>query len=208
MSNRRKPKPTDATRHPSRQQRLARMARDDRRKRRRRALLTWGTAAVIIVALAAIVTVAVVRTQANRPGLEAVQNYDVAQGHVTTPVQYAQTPPVGGKHAPVWLNCGIYDEPVPDENAVHSLEHGAVWITYRPDLPADQVEQLRTIVPDTYAILSPYPDLPAPVVASAWGHQLTLSGPDEALLTEFIRTYRQGPQTPEPGAACVGGIDR
>ena len=62
--------------------------------------------------------------------------------HVPGPVTYAVTPPVGGPHNAIWMNAGVYTKPVPSERAVHNLEHGAVWITYRPNLPADQVAQL------------------------------------------------------------------
>ncbi len=61
----------------------------------------------------------------------------LSQYHTTEPVFYGQIAPVGGDHGPVLQNCGFYEEPVRNENAVHSLEHGAVWITYRPDLPVD-----------------------------------------------------------------------
>ena len=88
--------------------------------------------------------------------------------HVKGSVDHRQSPPVGGDHASIWQNCGFYPEPVRDETAVHSIEHGAVWITYRPGLPAEQVDKLRELVNDkTYVLVSPYPDLPAPVVASA-----------------------------------------
>jgi hypothetical protein len=58
-----------------------------------------------------------------------VMTYDVGQGgkHTAGEVDYAQNPPVGGAHNPVWQNCGFYDKPIRDESAVHSLEHGAVW---------------------------------------------------------------------------------
>lgn len=62
-----------------------------------------------------------------------------------------------------------YPTSVPNENAVHSMEHGAVWVTDRPDLPADQVATLKAAIPSTYAVSSPFPALKAPVVASAWG---------------------------------------
>ena len=100
-----------------------------------------------------------------------------------------------------------YDAPVPNENAVHSMEHGAVWVTYRPDLPSDQVSSLQELLNGPYDILSPYPGLAAPVVASAWGKQLTLDVADDARLPAFLKTYRQGSQAPEPGAACTGGTD-
>jgi uncharacterized protein DUF3105 len=131
---------------------------------------------------------------------------DLARDHVDGPVTYPQVPPVGGPHNPVWLNCGIYDKPVPNENAVHSMEHGAVWITYQPDLPPTDVAQLRSLVRGhAYVILSPYPGLPARVVASAWSTQLQATGADDPRLPQFIKMYEQGPQTPEPAAPCSGG---
>ena len=136
-----------------------------------------------------------------------MKEYTVTRDHTTQPVTYEQTPPVGGDHNPTWLNCGVYTAPVPNELAVHALEHGAVWVTYRSDLPAGEVERLVDVVPDTYMVVSPFEDLPAPVVASAWGAQLQLTGVDDPRLEEFITKYRQGAQTPEPGASCTGGSD-
>ncbi len=138
-----------------------------------------------------------------------VQSFDVgpANQHTQADVDYEQNPPVGGEHNPVWQNCGYYSEPISDENAVHSLEHGAVWITYSPDLPQDEVELLRdTAESQTFVLVSPREGLPSPVVASAWGKQLALESAEDPALEQFIGAYRQGPDTPEPGAACTGGI--
>ena len=55
----------------------------------------------------------------------------LTRNHTTKPVQYPQNPPVGGDHSAQYLTCGVYTSPVPNENGVHDLEHGAVWITYR-----------------------------------------------------------------------------
>lgn len=137
-----------------------------------------------------------------------VQTYDVgpANQHTEGDVDYDQTPPAGGEHNPVWQNSGFYEAPVRDENAVHTLEHGAVWITYSPDLPQDQKDQIRQLVEgQTCMLASPHPNLEAPVVASAWGKQLPLESADSPDLEQFVRAYRQGPQTQEPGAACTGG---
>ncbi len=122
--------------------------------------------------------------------------------------EYAQTglPPVGGIHSGVWQNCGIYDEPVDTKNAVHSMEHGAVWVAYQPDLPAGDVESLQDAVSvHRYALLSPYPDLKSPVVLTAWGIQLELDSADDGRVATFLDRYVQGPQTPEPGATCSDG---
>jgi len=137
-----------------------------------------------------------------------VQTYDVgpAGEHTQGDVDYDQTPPTGGEHNDIWQNSGFYEEPVRDENAVHTLEHGAVWITYAPDLPQDQKDQIRQLVEgQTCMLASPHPDLRAPVVASAWGKQLTLESADSPDLEQFVRAFRQGPQTQEPGATCTGG---
>jgi hypothetical protein len=132
---------------------------------------------------------------------------NLARTHVNGTVSYPQTPPVGGPHASAWLNCGVYSSPVPNENAVHSLEHGAVWITYLPTLPSRQVAQLRQLMHShSYVILSPYPELPSPVVISAWGLQLRVQSAGDPRLAQFIAKYEQGPQSPEPGAECSGGV--
>ena len=135
-----------------------------------------------------------------------------AATHVTTAVdyeaEYDMNPPAGGNHNAAWLNCGVYDQPQANENAVHALEHGAVWVTYDPDaLSEAEVEKLRDEVPSTYSILSPYPDLPAPVVISAWSAQVQLDGVDDPRLTSFVQKYWKSASAPEPGASCTGAID-
>lgn len=142
-------------------------------------------------------------------GLESFKVEEALGGqerHTQDCVDYRPTPPVGGPHAPRWRNCGFYGEPVPTEQVVHSLEHGAVWITFRPDLPADQQDGLEAITDaHDYVLVSAFPDLPAPVVASAWGLQVKLDGAADPRLERFVAAYEEGPQSPEPGAPCSGG---
>ncbi|MFC7643695.1 DUF3105 domain-containing protein [Streptosporangium lutulentum] len=124
---------------------------------------------------------------------------------------HLQGGPAGrGPHAPPpdWQNCGIYDQPVANEKAVHSLEHGTVWITYRPDLPQAQVEQLRELVrkQQDYVLLSPYQGIPSPIVISSWSKQLTgITDAGDPRLARFISKFKNGPDAPEVGAACTGG---
>ena len=142
---------------------------------------------------------------------DGVEEFDVAAGegnHTPNPVNYEQNPPVGGAHNNVWQNAAFYDQPIRNENAVHTLEHGAVWITYSPDLPQEDKDRIRELTEGRDCVMaSPYPDLPAgnPIMASAWGKQLAFEGADDPALEEFIQYYRRGPQTPEPNAACTGG---
>ena len=137
-----------------------------------------------------------------------VQTFEVAGAqHVTTQVEYEQIPPVGGNHNAAWQTCGYYSEPIGSEFALHSMEHGAVWITYRADLPDDEVDTLRDRASRSYVLVSPWAgELPAPVVASAWGKQLRLESASDPALAQFVDYFAAGPQTVEPGATCNGGV--
>jgi len=136
-----------------------------------------------------------------------VKTYAVkSNAHVKGPVSYPQSPPVGGPHDPLWQNCGFYDAPLRNENAVHALEHGAVWITYRPGLPDDQLRSLRSLAErESRVLISPYPNLSSPVVLSAWGRQLKIGSVRDARLDRFLRAYINNRNIPEPGGPCTKG---
>lgn len=137
--------------------------------------------------------------------LTLVETWEIAdRSHTTDDLTYPQDPPAGGPHAPVWVACGVYDEPVREENAVHDLEHGTVWITHDPDLSPGDVEELAAQLPDN-GIMSPREDLPAPVVVTVWGVQLRLDGADDERLGLFLEEYGDGHTAPEFGVSCEGG---
>ena len=133
----------------------------------------------------------------------------LSRTHVTAKVSYPMHPPVGGNHNPVWLNCNgdVYTEPVQDENAVHALEHGAVWVTYTAKAQKADVDALAAKVKKTpYSLMSPYANQDAPLILSAWGHQVTVKSAADPEVDKFFAAYVQGQQTPEPGASCTGGV--
>lgn len=135
----------------------------------------------------------------------AVADGDLKRDHVAGPVKYPQTPPNSGAHNATPQQCDVYTEPIAPEHAVHSLEHGAVWITYNDDVPADQVEKLAAKVEgDPYGLMSPVPEQKSPINLSAWGRRLSVDNADDSRIDDFIEGYRSGPQTPERGAACIG----
>jgi hypothetical protein len=136
-----------------------------------------------------------------------------SRNHEDGEIEYEHDAPPGGAHSDAWQNCGIYDEPLAEEPVVHSLEHGAVWVAYQPDFPAQQVEMLRNIVRaelqagiEPLVLLSPQPGLEAPIVATAWRVQLQLDDAADVRLPLFLQKYQTGPYTPEPGAPCSNGI--
>lgn len=177
-----------------------------RKQQRARTLKTIGVGG----ALVGLVLLFIFITLNNQPdtnieGLQAYPNQE--RGHTTEPVAYPQSPPVGGAHHPAWQNCGVYAQPLANQNGVHSLEHGAVWITYQPDLPAAELAKLQALTRQSnFRLLSPYPDLSSPIVLSAWGYQLQVEQADDPRLAAFIENFEQSPQAPEPGAPCTGGL--
>lgn len=131
-----------------------------------------------------------------------------SQNHKAGPLTYTTTPSSGGEHNSTWITCTgtVYAEEVSDENATHSMEHGAVWVTYRPDLPADQVAELKELVEgQDYRLLSPYEGLTSAVSIQAWGRQLTVDKASDPRLGKFADEFTNGPQTPEKGATCSSG---
>jgi len=214
-------RPTDRTgkltvkqqRAADRDAKLAAFRQAQARQKRNRliAIVTGSVAAVAVIGLLIgfVVTSATPKPDPSSIAIDGLQTYPgLTANHVTTSVDYPQNPPVGGDHAAVWLNCGVYTQPVPDENAVHALEHGAVWLSYDPtQLDEAGVEALRSKLPDSYIVVSPVDGLDSPIVASAWGAQVALDDPDDERLGLFLDRFWRSNDAPEPGAACTGGLD-
>ena len=131
----------------------------------------------------------------------------LSRDHKEGTISYPMIPPAGGVHHTRWQNCmgNIYDEQIDNGNAVHSLEHGAVWITYKPGISSSDKTQLaERIRGKDYTMLSPYPGQSTLISLQAWGYQLQLTRVDLRVIDAFIAKYRLTASI-EPGAACSGG---
>ncbi|GAB2886752.1 DUF3105 domain-containing protein [Streptomyces mayteni] len=142
--------------------------------------------------------------------IEGVQTWEeLSRNHVEGQVDYDMNPPAGGDHAQAWMNCDadVYEAEIANENAVHSLEHGAVWVTYNDAAAEEDIATLGDRVSSTtYTLMSPKADQESPIVLTAWGNQLAVDTADDPRVETFLNTFVQGAQTPEPGAACTGGL--
>lgn len=147
----------------------------------------------------------------NTSGIEGVQTFP-DESHYHNHIDFlveptGDLPPHSGPHLSAWQNCGIYDQPVAVGNALHSLEHGAVWLTYSSDLSENEVAALRDLVRgNEFVLMSPYPRQNKPVVLSAWTVQLAIDSLPDDRIAAFIDHYANGPQNPEPGAPCSGAF--
>ncbi len=178
------------------------------KQQRDRMLLKWGGIALAALLLFVIgygvYTWASNRDENRQP--EGVTAYNYTGGeHTADAVTYTESPPVGGPHSDQWQTCQFYDGMIANENVVHSLEHGAVWVTYLPDISDEDKERLQSWADDRpYLMVSEYDDQASPFVFTAWNNQLPLDSLDDIKATQFMNYYIQGPQTPERGASCTG----
>ncbi|MFF8545243.1 DUF3105 domain-containing protein [Streptomyces albidoflavus] len=207
-----------------RRARIQRMRASEQARERRNRLLFIGVSTLVVVGLTGgggylylqkadekEQTAAAEKEQAEKPVKDekSWKAEELGRDHVSTPVSYPMTPPVGGDHNQVWMNCDgdVYEKPIPDVNAVHSLEHGAVWVTHNGDADPADVDKLTERVKSTpYSLMSPVEKQEGALMLSAWGKQVTVDSADDPRVAQFFTKYVQGPQTPEPGAACTGGL--
>jgi len=175
----------------------------------------WGLiiTTVLIVALAVGVIFYAVnsghkKSTANDPNkISGIVHKTFSSGnHENGVIKYDDSPPFGGPHAPVWADCTgtVYPDQIASENAVHDLEHGAVWITYKPGLPADQLDVLTKLVSgQQYMLMTPYDGLKSNVSLQAWGYQLFVDSATDKRVKQFIKDLRLSQKnTPELGASC------
>jgi hypothetical protein len=211
----------------ARKARIEEMRRAERARERRNRILMI-TASVVAVAGLVAGTVVLVRSESDGggsttadakasgqfvTGADGVKTWKGTLGrtHVTKTVKYPTEPPVGGNHHAAWMNCNgdVYTKPINDMNAVHSLEHGAVWVTYNSKAPKAEVDALAAKVKKTpYTLMSPVDGQADPIMLTAWGSQRTVTGASDPNVDTFFAKFVQGQQTPEPGAACTGGLSQ
>ncbi|MFB7785037.1 DUF3105 domain-containing protein [Streptomyces vinaceus] len=204
----------------SRQARIAEMRRAEQSRDRRNKALAITASVAVVAALVGFGAWVMIDKKEQKDAAAAAakapvngeQTWDaktLGRNHVETPVKYPMNPPVGGDHNPRWMNCNgdVYKNAIPEVNAVHSLEHGAVWVTYNEKAAKGDVDALAGKVAKTpYTLMSPDKEQAGAIMLSAWGKQLTVDKADDPRVAQFFTKYVQGPQTPEPGAACTNGL--
>lgn len=104
------------------------------------------------------------------------------------PDAYATDPPTSGPHTPGPPRSGALDEPLTRPEQVGHLESGGILLQH-DGLADEQMAELAAIAGDEVAV-APNPDLPAPVVATAWLRTMRCSTPDVAALEAFVEAHR------------------
>ena len=168
--------------------------KQEQNKRRTRGLLRW-IMVLVVLALLALLFYKYIKKEAIRNPIPG--DYFSAQSRDHIPLNqdhpgYNSNPPTGGWHHAQPAQTGIYDKEFPDETLVHNLEHSHIWIAYKPDLSAEQIEKLVDIAKDygSKIIMTPRSANDSPIALVAWEHLLKMDAVDELAAREFIEAYR------------------
>jgi hypothetical protein len=177
--------------------------REQLRAERRRRTLMWN--AILLGGTAVMILAVVAYFVANRrpgplPGETRIPDEGVGHVAVGTPLTFLHYPPSSGTHYPETAQWGVYTEPIPEGFFVHNLEHGGVVFLYDcPEACPELVQQFQTLYDQappapTFStkkiLVTPYErELPTPIVALAWNHQLNMEAFDEALMLQWYRRF-------------------
>lgn len=170
----------------------------EQRKNTRQRLLKWTLALLVLALVSYVFFLLISRTETSRPG-ESIAIQGQAHISVGSPTpEYNSNPPTSGSHYAQATNWGVYQNELKDENAVHSLEHGGIWISYQPDIDKETKEKLEAIgkrYPGS-VVVSPRGANDAPIALASWGRLEKLTSFDENLIVEFIKRNKN--KSPEP----------
>ena len=176
-----------------------------KRERRARALRTTG----FVAALALLVWLVFLReTSPDEISGNRILTYSTSNGgdrSHTAPYTYDEentgtSPPVSGSHNPVPAECGLHTEKIPDENFVHSLEHGAVGVLFDPQAVNPQdIRAIEDIVSsyDDDTLSAPYPGMEDPIVVASWSRKMPLDELEGDAIREYIDEFRDTEPAPE-----------
>jgi hypothetical protein len=121
--------------------------------------------------------------------------------------EYNSIPATSGLHNNQTAIWNLYDEPVPQINYVHNLEHGGVVVQYGSEVPDTAITQVGDwyqeetngliVAPLASELEEEEPDLADKLVLTSWTHMLTCTTFDEGAFDDFVDDFR-GPQGDAP----------
>lgn len=169
--------------------------KQETRKKIIRRVLIGATAIAIIGGITWLVTLPP-RSEAPRPG----ESFQIqGQTHIAvgaTHAAYSSNPPSSGPHYAQPATWGVHDTELPDEQVIHNLEHGGIWISYK-GIDASSTAALEKITnSQSKIIMEPRANNDAPIILVSWGKVQKFEAYDEQGINTFIEANKN--QSPEP----------
>ncbi|MBI4122797.1 MAG: DUF3105 domain-containing protein [Parcubacteria group bacterium] len=158
------------------EQKKLRREEKEKQRMRGRAKRRWGTWLMLLLGTAVIATgiFFLINNKGKRDNVPDLSRAMPDEGSIHVPegtdVTYQSNPPTSGNHWPIPLFPKLYDVEKPDEAIIHSLEHGRVWISYKPSIPEETKQGLTKLLRGrSGVILTPRLANDTDIAMAAWG---------------------------------------
>lgn len=173
---------------------------DEALRRRSRKKIMWATIAMVI--LVALIGGSIWYSRGSSQHLPGVAYPDQGREHIKSGQEhltYNSNPPTSGPHFELPAKWGIYKEELPDETLIHNLEHGGIWISYKPGIGEDLRKKLEHFYDRWGAkiIVTPRAKNDTDVALAAWMRLDAFSAGDysDERVEQFIKAFRnKGPE--------------
>jgi Protein of unknown function (DUF3105) len=208
-----------------------RRIREARRRQRMRKLARWGIAGAVVLGVGGFIlwqtqqgqeVEAEAQEAGNRLSCSPIQTkQDEVDAAAALDQQTLHSPPfsqgrngvpvTAGRHSsPLPPDPAVYEQPIPEENAIHNLEHGYVVIYYAAGGENQLGDELRSRLEEVAegeekVLVAPYPELADSFDLVAWGKLQSCDPPEDAdpddaatVADFFISQFRSGGLAPEP----------
>jgi hypothetical protein len=168
------------------------------KQRKIKRIITWSISiALIFLGMYGIVILSR-QGQKARPGeifaIQGQQHIDIGASHIA----YNSNPPTSGPHYVQPANWGVYQTELPDEQLIHNLEHGGIWISYTGIASTTQIDLEKLAKSYTKIIVEPRTKDDAPIILASWGRLEKFQTYDEQAIVAFIKANTN--KSPEPMA--------
>lgn len=159
--------------------------------------------AVIATIISTIIVVGAVVYYASQPPKNDLvgQSYEdqgathIAQNELHP--DYNSNPPSSGWHYTEPAAWGFYDRELSDEQVVHNLEHGGVWLAYQANIDQSTQETIKLLVArfSSKVIATQRSKNDTPIALVSWGRVLKMETFDKDAALDFIRRNKNhGPE--------------
>lgn len=174
------------------------MQKMQQQKASRQKMMKWTIGLLVIAFLGYGLYWLISKTTTPRPGesiaIQGREHISVGSSHE----EYNSNPPTSGSHYAQPTDWGVYQDELKDENVIHSLEHGGIWISYQPSIDEETKEKLEAIGKkySGSVVVSPRTANDSPIALASWGRLEKLMTFDETRIVEFIKRNKN--KSPEP----------
>ena len=172
--------------------------RQNEQNQKLKRILKWAIVVVSVIVVGYGLVFLARQGQQSRPGeafaIQGQEHIAVGANHL----EYSSNPPTSGPHYAQPVNWGVYQIELPDEQIIHNLEHGGIWISYKPDIDPTIKVKLESIG-NNYrgsVVVVPRAKNDSMIAVASWGRLEKLDNFDEAKITNFIDANKN--KSPEP----------